>query len=182
MNAIDDSEDQPEVDEGSVLPGAVPADDRPLRVGERVRSTIVTPVFPSDPKLGDVGRVMQASSASYLVRWEAGGESWTMRSSLEPLRGGPPIGPGARTSGPPPRSRRGNRAVARLAPLLFLLLAARGLLPELAHVVRHPTPTSVVLAVVAVAAVVLLLVRVRRRVAAAAASVDSKTTGTTDGT
>jgi hypothetical protein len=182
MNAIDDSEDQPDVDDGSVLPGAVPTDDRPLRVGERVRSTIVTPVFPSDPKLGDVGRVMQASSASYLVRWDAGGESWAMRSNLEPLRSGQPIGPGARTSGPPPRSRRGNRAVGRFAPLLFLLLVARGLLPELGHVARHPTPLSVALIVVGLALIVALVVRARRRAAASSAALDPKTTGTTDDT
>ena len=68
----------------------------------------------------------------------------------------------------------------RLAPILFLLLAARGLLPELGHVVRHPTPTSVVIAVAAIAAVVALVVRARRRVAAAAAMPDADTTGTTD--
>jgi hypothetical protein len=186
---MDGIEEQPEDDDASVIVGAVPADVRPLRVGERVRSTIVTPVFPSDPKLGDTGKVIQASSSSYLVRWDAGSEGWATRSNLEPLRMGDAVGAPAPSDvppeGPPPatRPRRtgGQRAVQRLAPILFLLLAARGLLPELGHVARHPTPTSVLIAIVAVGAVVALVLRARRRVAAAAASQDADTTGTTDG-
>ena len=186
---MDVSEEQPEDDDASVIVGAAPADARPLRVGERVRSTIVTPVFPSDPKLGDTGKVVQASASSYLVRWDAGSEGWATRSNLEPLRMRDSIGAPAPSGGPPagappatrPRRTGGQRAVQRLAPILFILLAARGLLPEVGHVVRHPTPTSVAIAIVGVAALVALFLRGRRRVAAAAASPDADTTGTTDG-
>jgi hypothetical protein len=189
MVESDRVEEQPEDDDAGVIVEAVPADARPLRVGERVRSTIVTPVFPSDPKLGDTGKVIQASSSSYLVRWDAGSEGWATRSNLEPLRMGDSIGAGAPSGDPPggapsatrPRRTGGQRAVQRLAPILFLLLVARGLLPELGHVVRHPTPTSVVIAIAGIAAVVALVLRARRRVAAAAASPDADTTGTTDG-
>ncbi len=185
---MDASDEQPEDDDASVIVGAVPADVRPLRVGERVRSTIVTPVFPSDPKLGDTGKVIEASASSYLVRWDAGSEGWATRSNLEPLRMRDSIGAPAPPDGPPagappatrPRRTGGQRAVQRLAPILFLLLAARGLLPEVGHVVRHPTPTSVVIAIVAIAALVALVLRARRRVAAAAAMPDADTTGTTD--
>lgn len=185
---MDDIEEPPE-DDASVIVGAAPADVRPLRVGERVRSTIVTPVFPSDPKLGDTGKVIEASASSYLVRWDAGGEGWATGSTLEPLQMGTPFGAPAPSGGPPggpppatrPRRTSGQRAIQRLAPILFLLLAARGLLPELGHVARHPTPTSVAIAVVALAALVALFLRARRRVAAAAAAPDADTTGTTDG-
>jgi hypothetical protein len=185
---MDGIEEQPE-DDASVIVGAAPADARPLRVGERVRSTIVTPVFPSDPKLGDTGKVIEASASSYLVRWDAGSEGWATRSTLEPLRMGDALGTPATSGGPPqgappatrPRRTSGQRAVGRLAPILFLLLAARGLLPEVGHVVRHPTPTSVAIAAVGAAALVALFLRARRRVAAAAAAPDADTTGTTDG-
>ena len=132
--------------------------------------------------------VIDACTSWYLVRWDAGSEGWATRSNLEPLRMRDSIGAPAPPDGPPagappatrPRRTGGQRAVQRLAPILFLLLAARGLLPELGHVVRHPTPTSVVIAVAAIAAVVALVVRARRRVAAAAAMPDADTTGTTD--
>jgi hypothetical protein len=189
MAGSDGMEEQPEDDDASVIVGSVPADARPLRMGERVRSTIVTPIFPSDPKLGDTGKVIQASSSSYLVRWDAGSEGWATRSNLEPLRMGDSIGAPAPSGGPAagappvtrPRRTGGQRAVQRLAPILFLLLVARGLLPELGHVARHPTPTSVIITIAGIAAVIALVLRARRRVAAAAASPDADTTGTTDG-
>ena len=74
----------------------------PLRIGQRVRATYDSQTFGSDPRAGEVGRIAQklaatampgsdSGSASYRVLWEAGGESWRARSSIEPLRIGDPI-------------------------------------------------------------------------------------------
>ena len=113
---MDASEEQPEDDDASVIVGAVPADARPLRVGERVRSTIVTPVFPSDPKLGDTGKVIEASASSYLVRWDAGSEGWATRSNLEPLRMGDSIGAPAPPGGPPAGAPPGDASAPHGRP------------------------------------------------------------------
>jgi hypothetical protein len=59
-----------------------------LRVGERVRST-------SDLRAGRLGRIarrlgsgeLDVETTSYLVCWEAGGESWIARAALHPLQG-----------------------------------------------------------------------------------------------
>jgi hypothetical protein len=72
-----------------------------LRVGEQVRSA-------SGPRACRLGRIARrigaddrdVESTSYLVCWEAGGESWLTRASLQPLQFGHPIAPEVSASRP----------------------------------------------------------------------------------
>jgi hypothetical protein len=164
---------------------------RPLRVGERVRSTNDEPMFASDPKAGDVGRVIQTSASSSLVRWADGSESWAARTSLEPLQIGDPIAAGFAAGGtpletsvpgmplPPKRpTPKLLRIPLTLAPLLFLILT---FLPALVRLVRHPTLPRIVFVGLAAAAIIVVVTVSRHRNAAKAATPDPDTTGTLDG-
>jgi hypothetical protein len=173
-----------------VEPGATEV--RPLRVGERVRSTNDEPMFSSDPKAGDVGRVVQTSASSSLVRWADGSESWAARASLEPLQigdplsmglgaGGTPVARSSPTAPPSPGRPRPRyvRVLLAIAPAAWVILT---LLPALTRLVRHPTPLKIALGALAVTALIVLVAVSRHRSATKAAAPDPATTGTLDGT
>lgn len=162
---------------------------RPLRAGERVRSTNAEPMFASDPKAGDVGRVVQTSPSSSLVRWADGTESWAARTTLEPLQIGDAIATEVATGGtpratslpgmptPPTRPQpRLLRIPFALAPLFFVVLT---FLPAFVRLVRHPTPLKVALVALAATAFIVVLTVSRHRNAVKAAP-DPDTTGTLD--
>jgi hypothetical protein len=164
-----------------------------------VRSTNTAPVFASDPAAGALGRVAQAGrarsstdgadSSSYLVRWEAGGESWADRSTIEPLLIGdqltmtsvsasasPNPNSSAVTRSRPQRGLAGRMGarIGVIVPLVLFLL--QSVLPR---VVNHPTPTSIALALGGCALLVALLIHARRR-ALTARPPSSAEIGTTD--
>ena len=135
-----------------------PAEPRPLAVGMQVRAIDSEPVFASDPTSGDLGEIVEASSASYLVRWQSGAETWMQRAHLEPLAGAP-AAPVTTAELPAPVAAtvaRGRYLVRYGGIILFGLLTARGWIPALADAVSHPTPRGV-------AAVALVLVVADRR-------------------
>jgi hypothetical protein len=165
-------------------------EDRPLRVGERVRSTNGEAMFASDPKAGDVGRVVQTSASSSLVRWADGSESWAARTSLEPLQIGDPLSMGVGAGGTPvarslpaatPSPKRPQPRYARvllaIAPATWVFLT---FLPALTRLVRHPTPLKIVLVAFAAASVIVIVTVSRHRSAAKAATPDPDTTSTVD--
>jgi hypothetical protein len=161
---------------------------RPIRVGARVTSTNPAPVFASDPQVGDRGTVQQTSgdeaSASYLVRWDGGSESWSKREhlkpsgrgSLLPAPGETPAGPasappqtGPTPDGPQPtRPARppmgtGARSFQRFLPLVFILFAGQGLIRALVRSAHHPSADTALLALVVVAVLGLAVSRIVRR-------------------
>jgi hypothetical protein len=103
-----------------------PREPAPLAVGMQVRAIDSEPVFSSDPSSGDLGEVVEASSASYLVRWKSGAETWMQRANLEPLGlGASPLTDGALPA-PVAATVRGGRYLMRYAALIvFVLLLAR---------------------------------------------------------
>jgi hypothetical protein len=180
----------PEDDDDLGMASAQPASSglRPIRVGARVTSTNPAPVFASDPQVGDRGTVQQASgdeaSASYLVRWDGGSESWSKREhlkpsgrgSLLPAAGAPPTAPASAPpqSGPtadgaaPNRPARppmgsGARTFQRFLPLVFILFAGQGLIRALVRSAHHPSANTALLALVVVAVVGLAVSRIVRR-------------------
>lgn len=162
-------------EQAGVAPASAGGSGRRLRVGARVRSTNATPVFASDPQPGDAGTVVQSSeaddiaSASYLVRWDGGAESWATREHLEPAGRGAFAPAAPQTAGPaptaPPRgpSRPGGRTLQRFLPLLFVLLAAQGLVRALVRSAHHPSLATAALAAVIVLIVLAAVGRTRRR-------------------
>jgi hypothetical protein len=125
---------------------------QPLRIGQRVRSTNDAPVFASDPRAGDLGRIQDARGAdahgidttSYLVRWESGLESWAPGATLEPLRMGalgslPTTSPGdgaARPRPATPARRPGFRKAQGLIAIPIILVTFG---PGIFHFLHHPS-------------------------------------------
>lgn len=160
------------------------ADERSLRVGERVRS-IAEPVFSSDRNVGDVGQVRESQDGSALVRWADGSETWAARASFQPLRVGDPIVTPVESDLPPvssssPGPVEAAPATSRVRSLVRLVVPILLFAPALARVVPRSTGGLLFLVVAVVVGVGMLWAVSRHRTAVRQAAIDAEAAGTTD--